>query len=41
MKDENDKTLTRAFAMRVIRLYSALPQTTLAQVMVKHNTGKE
>jgi four helix bundle protein len=42
MNDENNKTMvdlktrTKAFALRVIRLYSALPQTTLAQV-----TGKQ
>ena len=41
MKDEPDeepvdlKTRTKAFALRVIRLYSALPQTTVAQVMGK------
>jgi four helix bundle protein len=29
------RTRTKAFALRVIRLYSALPQTTLAQVMGK------
>ena len=29
------RTRTKAFALRVIRLYSALPQSTLAQVMGK------
>ncbi len=41
MKDEQDKKLvdlkirTKAFAPRIIRLYSALPQTAVAQVMGK------
>jgi four helix bundle protein len=41
MKDEQDKKLvdlktrTKAFALRVIRLYSALPQTTVSQVIGK------
>jgi four helix bundle protein len=41
MNDEQDKTLvdlktrTKGFALRVIRLYSALPQTTVGQVMGK------
>ncbi|MFI5456853.1 MAG: four helix bundle protein [Isosphaerales bacterium] len=41
MKDEQDrepvdlKTRTKAFALRVIHLYSALPQTTVAEVMGK------
>jgi four helix bundle protein len=41
MKDEQDKKLvdlktrTKAFALRVIRLYSALPQTTVALVIGK------
>jgi four helix bundle protein len=41
MKNERDKKLvdlktrTKAFALRVIRLYSALPQTTVSQVMGK------
>jgi four helix bundle protein len=41
MKAEQEKTLvdlktrTTAFALRVIRLYSALPQTTVAQVIGK------
>jgi four helix bundle protein len=41
MKDEQDKKLidlktrTKAFALRVIRLYSALPQTPVAQVIGK------
>ena len=30
------KVRTRNFALRIIRLYSALPKTTLAQVMGKH-----
>jgi len=40
MKDETDRpedlrTRTKRFALRVIRLYSALPKTTEAQVMGK------
>lgn len=41
MKDENDgalqdlKTRTRQFALRSVRLYSALPKTTEAQVIGK------
>jgi four helix bundle protein len=37
MKDEriNLKVRTREFALRVIRLYSALPSTTVAQVIGK------
>src|SRR5262245_36157553 len=41
MKDGHDnslvdlKTRTKAFALRVIRLYSALPKTTVAQVIGK------
>ena len=41
MKDERDKKLvdlkarTKGFALRVIRLYSALPQTTVSQVIGK------
>ena len=41
MKDEQDqklvdlKTRTKAFALRVVRLYSALPQTRVSQVMGK------
>jgi hypothetical protein len=39
-KDEKDKAQTREFAMRAIGLFLALPSTTLAQVMAKHNIGK-
>ncbi len=41
MKDEQErslvdlKTRTKAFALRVIRLYSALPQSTMAQILGK------
>ena len=38
MKDENVqdlRTRTKAFALRVIRLYAAIPKTTEAQVIGK------
>ncbi len=41
MKDEKErklidlKTRTKAFALRVVHLYSALPQTTVGQVIGK------
>jgi four helix bundle protein len=34
-KPEDLKTRTRRFALRIVRLYSALPKTTLPQIMGK------